>query len=234
MLNTFWSVIPDNQIIEIASIAGFKSVILDMEHGSYDWKSLVNAVALGKSLNMQVLIRPASKNAREILSCLETGADGLMIPHVKNVREMNEIIQAVYYPPIGSRGASGYTRATSYGNVNFSDHMQKSNNNVFLGVLIESSEGLENISEIVKTGHISCVYFGTYDIALSLGLTDQRDKRIKTLVSKSIDKIHGSVPHLGQVAVNREQFSELDERINFVAHGVDCGIILNGFKTMIS
>jgi len=232
-INSYWSIIPNNQLIEIAAIAGFKSVILDMEHGSYDWSSLVNAVAIGKSKGMQVLIRPASKDPREILSCLETGADGLMIPHISTIEEVLAIKNASFYPPLGKRGASGFTRATGYGQEEFGKHMKNTNTKLFLGLLIESVEGLTNLNDIAYLGDISCLYFGTYDIALSMGISDQRDPKIKEAVTMAINQIEGKVPYIGQVAVNKEQREELDTRINFIANGVDCGIILDSFKSRI-
>ena len=47
---------------------------------------------------------------------LELGVDGICIPQVQSV-EQQKVIDACYYPPKGSRGASGFTRASAYGSV---------------------------------------------------------------------------------------------------------------------
>jgi 2-keto-3-deoxy-L-rhamnonate aldolase RhmA len=89
---------------------------------------------------------------------------------------------------------------------------------------------LNNLEDIVSVGHIDCIYFGTYDIAVSMGLDDQMDMRVQNAVKDALDKTEGKVNYYGQVSVSKEQRQTLDDRINFIAHGVDCGIALEGFK----
>jgi len=229
-INTYWSIIPSVEIIEISAIAGYNTVLLDMEHGPFSFSEVRTSVSVAQGRGIKAFIRPASKSSREILSCLETGADGLMIPHVSTRAEMKDIVNSVFYSPIGNRGASGFTRATEYGNIPFSVHTEKANANVFLGILIESLEGLKNLEDIVSVGHIDCVYFGTYDIAVSMGISNQMDAKVQNAVKEAIDKIYGKVDYYGQVSVSKDQRKTLDSRINFIAHGVDCGIALEGFK----
>ena len=233
-IDTYWSVIPSVEIIEISAIAGYDAVLIDMEHGPYSFSEVLTAVSVAQGRGIKAFVRPASKSSREILSCLETGADGLMIPHVSTKAEMEAIVENVFYSPIGNRGASGFTRSTNYGNSPFTVHKYEANNNIFVGILIESLEGLENLDEIVSVGHIDCVYFGTYDIAVSMGLDDQMDPKVQVAVTEAIDRVVREVKYYGQVSVSSEQRGMLDSRINFIAHGVDCGITLAAFKNNLS
>jgi hypothetical protein len=63
-----------------------------------------------------------------------------------------------------------------------------------------------------------------------MGLDDQMDMRVQNAVKDALDKTEGKVNYYGQVSVSKEQRQTLDDRINFIAHGVDCGIALEGFK----
>ena len=123
------------------------------------YETALNCIIAMKNKGMNALVRPASNNPREILSCLEIGCDGLMIPHIKNEDEANQVIKSSFYPPIGERGSSGFTRSSDYGNKTFNEHVEYSNQNMFIGVLIESLEGLKNINNILKVKEIDCVYF---------------------------------------------------------------------------
>lgn len=229
-VNTYWSIIPSIEIIEISALAGYNAVLIDMEHGPYSFSEVRTSVSVAQGAGIKAFVRPASKSSRELLSCLETGADGLMIPHVSTKAEMESIVDSVFYSPIGNRGASGYTRATKYGDIPFPEHRKKANDNIFIGILIESIEGLNNIEDILSVGHIDCIYFGTYDIAVSMGLDNQMDMKVQNAVKEALDKTEGKVNFYGQVSVNKEQRQILDNRVNFIAHGVDCGIVLEGFK----
>ena len=231
MINTFWSIIPNLQIIEIACHAGYDSIIFDREHGTFSFTELNQAVALTQSLGLRALVRPCDKSQSEILSCLETGVDGLMIPHVTSKEEVEDLMSSAFYPPLGSRGASGFTRATEYGNKDFASHMVDSNEKLFFGILIESAKGIKALDDILKEGHrVDCVYYGTYDIAISVGENSQRSEIVREMVNRSIESIKEKVEYLGQVSTSKYQRQELNSNINFIAHGVDCGIILNGFK----
>ena len=224
----YWSVIPNVQLHEIFGIAGYDFAIIDMEHGTYSFQEALESVIAIKNTGMKCLIRPSSHCEKEILRCLEIGVDGICIPHVRNYQEAKSVVDACLYPPIGKRGASGFTKATSYGNEKFSKHIKKSNEDLFISILIESEEGLNNLSEILQIDRIDNIYFGTYDIASSMNIKEQDSEQVRRIISKKIDQ-HSSV-NFGQVSVNKSQFTNLDKRINFVVLGVDCGIILNGAK----
>ena len=226
-LKGYWSIIPSLQIHEIMGISGFDFGIIDLEHGTYSFQEALESVIAIKRSNMHALIRPSSHDEKEILRCLELGVDGLCIPHIKTTEEAKSVLSFVKYPPQGIRGASGFTRATRYGADKFDDHVSKSNESIFVSLLIESMEGLNNAKEIAMLDGVDNLYFGTYDIASSIGDRNQKSEKIKKLVKDTIDNIGDTVSY-GQVCVDNIQFKNIDPRINMIVYGVDCGIILNG------
>jgi 2-keto-3-deoxy-L-rhamnonate aldolase RhmA len=224
----YWSIIPSVQIHEIMAFAGFNFCIIDLEHGTYSFQEALESVISIQSSGMRALIRPSSHDEKEILRCLEIGVDGICIPHVRNKIEAEKIISACTYPPSGNRGASGFTRASNYGLKNFSDHVKTQNKDLFISLLIESEEGLKNINDIASLSRLDGLYFGTYDIASSLGYLDQNSTDVTKLINGIIDSIDNENIIFGQVFVNNEQFINLNENMNFVVAGVDCGIFLHG------
>jgi len=228
-LKGYWSIIPNVQIHEIMAIAGFDFGIVDLEHGTYTFQEALESIIAIKSRGMYALIRPSSHNEKEILRCLEISPDGICVPHIKNIKEAKEVISFIKYPPYGIRGASGFTRATNYGNTNFNNHIKESNNSLFISFLIERDEGLMNAKEISAIDGVDNIYYGTYDIASSMKINDQDGSEINEIIKKSIDNL-GEKVSFGQVCVNKNQYINLDPRINMVVYGVDCGILLNGAK----
>lgn len=232
-LNGYWSIIPNSQIHEIMAIAGFDFGIIDLEHGTYSFQDALESAIAIKSRGMYALIRPSSHDEKEILRCLEIGIDGICIPNVINVEQAKKIVSFVKYPPLGIRGASGFTRATNYGKEDFYEHSRKSNESLFISVLIESAEGIKNAKLISEIDGVDNIYFGTYDIASSMKVNQQDNSLINNIVINSINDIKAEVS-FGQVCVNKKQLQNLDPRINMVVNGVDCGIILNGAKNAYS
>ena len=228
-LKGYWSIIPSSQIHEIMGIAGFDFGIIDLEHGTYSFQQALESVIAIKESGMYALIRPSSHDEKEILRCLELGVDGLCVPHIKNVEEAKSIISFIKYPPQGIRGASGFTRATKYGFLDFNKHVINANKSIFVSLLIESIEGINNAREIANIDGVDNLYFGTYDIASSMGEVNQKGENIQNIIKKAIDNVGNNVS-FGQVCVDNNQYKSLDSRIQMIVCGVDCGIILNGSK----
>jgi 2-keto-3-deoxy-L-rhamnonate aldolase RhmA len=224
----YWSILPLVQVHEILYFANFDFIIIDLEHGTYSFQDAAEVVSAVQSKGMYALIRPSSHDPKEILRCLELGVDGICIPQVSNLEQAKKIVNACMYPPLGMRGASGFTRATRYGQLNFVNHTKISNEQLFVSLLIEDREGLESATEIAELQGVDCIYFGTYDIASSLKINNQAGAEVNQIIQTSIDSIDNKGVVFGQVAVDYRQFNALDERINFVPCGVDCGIILAG------
>ena len=69
-------------------------------------------------------------------------ADGIIAPAVNNKLELENIVNAMKYHPIGQRGY-GISRAKGYGN-NFDEYTATWNNSSIL-ITIETIEGVRNI-----------------------------------------------------------------------------------------
>ena len=104
---------------------------------------------------------------------------------------------------------------------------------MFISLYIESQEGLENAKIISELDGVDNIYYGTYDIVPSMKLKDQNGEEMQSIIEKSIDNLDNGVS-FGQVCISNKQFKTLDQRINMVVNGVDCGIILNGAKYAFS
>ena len=230
----YWSVLPLSQLHEILATAGFDFCVVDLEHGTYSFQEALEAVIAIKSAGMFALIRPSSHDEKEILRCLELGVDGICIPHVSSKAEAKAVVDACLYPPLGIRGASGFTRATGYGEQAFKEHTKKSNEELFISLLIEDKKGLSAIQEIASVSGVDSIYFGTYDIANTMNIDNQKSDALNAIISSAISSVDENDIIFGQVAIDVEQYQALDSRINFVPFGVDCGIFYEGARALLN
>ena len=233
-LKGYWATIPSAQLHEILAHAGFDFAIVDLEHGTFSFQDALETVQLLHGVGMYALIRPSSHDPKEILRCLELGVDGIMIPDVRSRSQAEQLLTSCLYPPHGTRGASGFTRATHYGSTDFPSHAAQSNDSLFISFLIESQEGLENAEEISSLLRLDCIYFGTYDLASSMEISNQAHAQVGALISDCIDAISRQGLTFGQVVVDENQLAQLDPRISFIPAGVDCGIVLRGARATVS
>ncbi|MGD0784023.1 MAG: aldolase/citrate lyase family protein, partial [Candidatus Aminicenantales bacterium] len=99
---------------------------------------------------------------------LDTGADGLIFPHVNSAAEARECVRAAQYPPEGARSV-GIARAQAYG-ARLADAVAGENKRLTLIAQIEHIRAVRNIEEILETAGLDGVFIGPYDLSGSLGL----------------------------------------------------------------
>jgi 4-hydroxy-2-oxoheptanedioate aldolase len=91
---------------------------------------------------------------------------------VNTSEDARKLVQHAMYPQLGVRGAA-VTRASRYGS-NFSEYLRQVNNELLIGVQIETVEALANVKEILATDHVDLGFVGPTDLTISLGLLDDR------------------------------------------------------------
>ncbi|PIB23372.1 HpcH/HpaI aldolase family protein [Maribacter sp. 4G9] len=162
-----WLTIPHPSIIEIMSSAGFEWLTIDIEHSAIDISTLQNLVAHVQANKMEALVR-VSKNEEVIIKrVMDAGANGVIVPMVKNAEEARQAVSWVKYPPLGSRGV-GLSRAQHYG-IAFNEYNKWVQEEAVVIAQIEHIEGVNNLSEILDVEGIDGIIVGPYDLSASMG-----------------------------------------------------------------
>src|SRR6185437_374043 len=76
----FWLMTPNEDAAEIASMLGYGTVIIDMEHGSFNHASAARTITLCKALHLRVLTRVDCAERVPIQHALDFGSDGVICP----------------------------------------------------------------------------------------------------------------------------------------------------------
>jgi 4-hydroxy-2-oxoheptanedioate aldolase len=111
-----------------------------------------------------------------ILKVLELGAEGISLPGVQGAADIRAAADAIYYPPLGHRGACGHTRVGGYNSrrSDFPAHVQRQTDRVCIWAIVEDSEALRQVGEIaaVRPG-ADVISVGRGDLSTLLGLAGQ-------------------------------------------------------------
>src|SRR5882724_9054285 len=142
-LGTYVGGIADPQIVEVIGHAGFDAAFIDLEHTSFDLRDV---------------------------QLLDMGVQGIQLPHISDARAAREAVKAVRYAPLGERGMAGASRASDYGKVAIREHIEQSNREITLAVMIEDLPALEEIDAIASTEGIDIVAVGPSDMSRALGV----------------------------------------------------------------
>lgn len=159
-------VIPSSLSAEMLGRSGLDWLTIDCQHGLIGFESMVSmiqAVAISPAL---AFVRVPENNASAIERALDAGAGGVIVPMVGSRKEAEAAVNAVRYPPNGSR-SWGPTRGAWAGRVS----TEPAEGLTF--VMIETADALAQAADIVSTPGLDGVLVGTSDLAVSLGLKPQ-------------------------------------------------------------
>jgi 2-keto-3-deoxy-L-rhamnonate aldolase RhmA len=158
--------LPSPEIAEILVGAGFDWLFVDMEHGGFDIagvRRIIQAVAGRRPC----LVRVPRNESNAIARALDTGADGLIFPHINTADEARQCAAAALYPPEGTRSI-GIARAQGYG-ARITESLARDNRSTVRVAQAEHILAARNIKEIVSVPGIDAVFVGPYDLSGSLG-----------------------------------------------------------------
>jgi 2-keto-3-deoxy-L-rhamnonate aldolase RhmA len=175
--------LPSPEIAEICADAGFDWLFLDMEHGLLDLRD-VQRITQTVGGRCACLVRIPENEEMWIKKTLDTGAAGIIMPHINTPEEAARTINWGKYPPLGGRSV-GIARAQRYG-ADILDSIETTNRSAVFVVQAEHIDAVRNIETILKVGGVDAVFVGPYDLSASmgkLGRLEDRDVReaIKTV-----------------------------------------------------
>ena len=152
------------QIAEEFALAEFDYIYIDQQHGLTSQDTMIEMLRAIARSSTTPLVRVAQNNAGLIGQALDAGAEGIIVPMVNNAAEAQLAVAACRYFPQGRR-SWGPIRA-KYG---LGTDPAAVNREVLCLVMIETSEALANVDEIVQTPGVDGIYLGPADLGISLG-----------------------------------------------------------------
>jgi 2-keto-3-deoxy-L-rhamnonate aldolase RhmA len=169
---------PSPEIVELFAAAGMDYVIIDLQHSSPDWRTLAHMIRAAEARRIFPVVRIYANEPALLLKILELGAEGMSLPGVQSAADIRAAVDAVYYPPIGRRGACGHTRVAGYNSrrSEFPDHVTRQHERVMIWAAIEDPGALAKVDEIasVRPG-ADVIGVGRGDLSVALGLPGQID-----------------------------------------------------------
>lgn len=157
---------PTSHATEIIGSLGYDFVMLDEEHAPWSRQTLEVGFLGARAFGTAGLVRIARPDANSILSALDDGAIGVMVPHVSSAEKARNIASWARYKG-GTRG-SGVGRGGDYGGRPAEAHYELSDATTTVIAMIEDREALERIDEITAVEGIDGFFLGRGDLGLSL------------------------------------------------------------------
>jgi staphyloferrin B biosynthesis citrate synthase len=174
---------PTSHAIEILGDVGYDFVVIDEEHAPFDRVSIDIGILAAKASGTAGIVRVAAPTASNILSVLDCGATGVLVPHVASVEKAKEIVAACRYRG-GRRGFSASPRAGRYGGFSMAEHIANADKTVTVIAMIEDPEALDHIDAIAAVEGLDGFFIGRGDLTVAFGAADANAPEVRNAVER--------------------------------------------------
>ncbi len=221
-------------ITEMAVALGLDWVVIDAEHGHLDWGDILDHIRTTVRSDTVALVRIADLNIGLIKRALDVGADGVVVPWIESVEQLEQAVRFCHYPPEGLRGMGG-ERATCWGKC-IVQHASEADEHVLVVPIIESVSGGRNIEQLCRVPGVELFQLGPADYSSTAGYPGQWEGpgvAGQLLAIKDTIRRHGK--HCGVMATSPENLVErTSQGFRFLALGMDAGLLLGGVSARLA
>jgi 4-hydroxy-2-oxoheptanedioate aldolase len=162
-----WLSGPTTVAVEIAADLGYRQIVLDIEHGSFDLAALERFIPFCRRAGLEVLAKVLAPERGPIQQALDFGADAVVIPHVLGVEHAAAVTAFAKFPPLGTRSyAGGRTVAYQGPDETF---FGRENERIRCLPMVETAEALDDIERILALKAVDGVFVGPSDLSLRRG-----------------------------------------------------------------
>lgn len=171
MLSGMLSELRNPSAMSLFRTAGLDSLIIDMEHGTYDWADVAAMISVGKGCGLEMVVRVPEVRREPIQKVLDAGADGILVPMVDEAVQAAEVVRMARYPPDGERGAALRRAHAAYRVVpDTAAYLREANDAVGVMVQVETALSVRNAAAISAVPGVDALFVGPWDLSISRGV----------------------------------------------------------------
>ncbi|MER2534024.1 MAG: aldolase/citrate lyase family protein [Rhizobiaceae bacterium] len=175
--------LPTTQVIEILGPVGYDFVVIDQEHAPLDRGITDMMLLAARASDIAPVVRVGEFTDASILSSLDCGAMGVMVPHVTSVEKAKAIVSACRYAG-GKRGFAGLTRASGWGRVGGARHMAAQDGQVACIAMIEDIEAVDRAGDIARVEGVDALFIGRGDLTAAFGDDPKAGEKVAAITAK--------------------------------------------------
>jgi 4-hydroxy-2-oxoheptanedioate aldolase len=186
------------EIAQIAKTAGFNTLYVDMEHNTLSIDTVCQICIAAQQIGITPLVRVPANTPDYIGRVLDGGAMGVITPHVRSAAEAREMVQLVKFPPLGGRSAGGALSQYQYRSFPITETNAAMNEATSLVIMLETTDALENVEEIIGTDGVDMMLIGSNDLCGEMGISGQYDhSRLSAAFERAIAAARKAGKHIG-------------------------------------
>ncbi|AZQ76159.1 4-hydroxy-2-oxovalerate aldolase [Flaviflexus ciconiae] len=229
-----WLSEPSTAKVDIAKLTGFDGVILDVEHGLFELRSLDWMVSYIKANGLRAIVKVLGPEREPIQQALDFGADAVVIPHVESVEHAMRVTAFAKFPPLGDRSLAGGRTATY---VAYTDEgVAEMDRSTKCYPMIEDAGALEDVEEILALDTVDGIFVGPTDLALRRegGIYTANDAEVEDILRAARAANAAGKPWIFPAWSAKEQDIAVRERAAIVGLAMEYSVLYSGFAKVKS
>ena len=163
-----WSVIADPALAGALARAGFDAVLLDQQHGAYEYKSSCAAITEVALAGKAALVRVPVGDMAMVSRMLDAGAAGIVAPMINTVAQARALANAAKFPPLGQRSWGPDRAILLSGLRDGSEYLAVGNTRALTIAMCETAESIAALESILAVPGIDGVLVGPADLSIAL------------------------------------------------------------------
>jgi 2-keto-3-deoxy-L-rhamnonate aldolase RhmA len=225
---------PTSHATEILGLLGFDFVVFDMEHAAIEIGALDRMILAARAAGLAGVVRVTEAAPAAILSALDLGAAGILVPHVLSAERARAMVEAARYGG-GRRGFANTTRAGDYGMVGYGAHKAAQDRDTACIAMIEDIEALDVLDEILSVPGLDAIFIGRGDITAALGGETIGDPRTTEAVRRiAVAATRHGVPAITICADDQDARAMASMGIGAFMIGSDQGFMAKAAKAALA
>ena len=164
------------RVVEIGKMmktAGYDWLFIDMEHNSMSIDTAAQISVAAQDAGITPIVRVPGFQHFHASRVLDTGAQGIVVPHVDDVETARKMVENVKYPPVGKRSITGSLPQLDFVPTPVGEATAAINNATLLIVMLETEEAVANAEAMAAIDGIDALLFGTNDLTIEMGIPGQ-------------------------------------------------------------
>lgn len=230
-----WISIGHPTVAEAVASVDLDFILIDTEHTTMTLETVENMsrgvdAAQGDT---RAIVRVPWNDAVTLKRVVDIGVAGVMVPMVETAEEAQQIVDAIRYPPEGTRGIAG-SRATNYG-LDFEEYVKNANGSITAIAQIETKRALDNVAEIAAVDGIDALFVGPSDLSGALGLfAEWESEEYQRALERVVAESHEANTPVGTLTVDHESVqAHVDRGFDYLIVGKDTSQLVGATRSAV-
>lgn len=217
-------------VCELAATLNLDWALLDWEHGLWNDVTLPLAIRNFAGSPVLCVVRVPHAEGPWIKKVLDWGADGVLVPGIRNLAEARACVDEAKYAPVGCRGVGPLRPSEFYAKLH--ETVAGGNERTLLWLMIEKTSMFKELAEICAMEGVDGFMIGRNDLAQSMGRAfSEAREETNELARQAMSACVTAGKAAGCFRGTPEETSEwLASGARLILLGDDVQFLRNGFK----